>query len=472
MATERIPFTGGESPSVDELAGGVPAQTNLLTDAAGALRLRPGISAWSGFPATIPNASPVIAIGIWTTYVIYVTDDRKIWAVDPAGVVHALSSDSILGTKLTGTNRPVITALRDRVVISGGGTTMQWTGGGLAHLNSTGGVSFTHIQAIAQRLVGNANDPSGILYWSDIGAYETWPTGLNFAEAETKPDPVVGLYVCSNELVALGTETITMLSPDPSVVFSPARTIDVGWGPAHSYIGMDEQFMGLDARNRVLYSNGRGFDIVSTPFIGQQLEDAGTSIADAWGMRYKVGNYNLGILNLPTDGRSFVYDTDLKQWGEWRGWDADAGQFGKFGITASCYHPTQKVTLVGLATGQIAMLDQAAYTDLGQPIAAQATSTFVDHNSSRSKKCNGVRVRFRRGVVADGDAGYLLLSYRDDLGEFCEPFRVDIGDSSDVAPVVQLRSLGTYRQRQWRVLVDSVAFRFASLEEDWTLLDS
>jgi len=471
VATEKIRFSQGESPSIDELAGGVPPQVNLMTDAAGALRLRPGISAWSLFPSTIPRASSVVAIGIWTTYVIYVTADRYIWAVDSAGTVLALSTTTAT-TQLDGTNRPVITALRDRVVIAGGGAPQQWNGVGTSTRLGGSPPNMTHLAAIAQRLVGNANDPSGILYWSDIGAYETWPTGLNFAEAETKPDPVVGLYENANELVALGTETITMLAPDPSVVFTPARTIEVGWGPAHSYIGMDEQFMGLDARNRVLYCNGRSFDVVSTPYIGQQLLDAGTNVSDCWGMRYQAGNYNLGVLNLPTDGRSFVYDTDSKIWAEWRGWDSDMGALGKLGITAACYWPDKKLTLVGLATGQIAVLDASAYTDLGVAIPAQATSTFENHNSSRQKKCNGIRIRFRRGIGADGDTGVLLLSYRDDLGPFCEPFRLSIGDTTDVDPVVQIRSLGTYRQRQWRILVDSVAFRFADAEEDFQILDS
>lgn len=471
MPADKIRFSQGESPSVDELAGGVPPQVNLLTDAAGALRLRPGISVLSMFPTTIPRASSVAAIGIWGTYVIYVTADRYIWAMNSAGTVQALSSTTAT-TQLAGTNRPVIVPLRDRVVIAGGGAPQQWLGTGLSSRLGGSPPNMTHLAAIAQRLVGNANDPSGILYWSDIGNYTSWPTGLNFAEAETKPDPVIGLYESANELVALGTDTITMLSPDPSVVFSPSRTIEVGWGPAHSYIGFDEQFAGLDARNRFIFSNGRSFEVVSTPYIGQQLEDAGTNVSDAWGMRYKFGNYDLGLLNLPTDGRSFCFDTGSKLWCEWRGWDTDQGQLGKFSATASCYWPDKKQTLVGLSTGQIAVLDPSAYTDLGQTIPAQATSTFEGHATSRQKKCNGVRLRFRRGVVADGDAGYLLLSYRDDLGSFCEPFRLSIGDSSDVDPVVQLRSLGTYRQRQWRILVDSVAFRFADMEEDWQALDS
>ena len=59
---QSVTFSGGESPSVDERAGGTPAQVNMLIDAAGALRTRPGISAWDDFPATVPDASPVVGI--------------------------------------------------------------------------------------------------------------------------------------------------------------------------------------------------------------------------------------------------------------------------------------------------------------------------------------------------------------------------------------------------------------------------
>jgi hypothetical protein len=32
--------------------------------------------------------------------------------------------------------------------------------------------------------------------------------------------------------------------------------------------------------------------------------------------------------------------------------------------------------------------------------------------------------------------------------------------------------LGTYRKRQWRIVSDSVALSFVSLQEDFTLLDT
>ncbi len=472
MPVDKVKFSGGETPSVDELAGGVPAQVNVLTDAAGAIRVRPGISTFSGFPSDAASTSEIIQIGAWNGYVIYVSDDRRIWALGDAGVITELSNSSSPTSFLDGSLRPIITPLRDRVIVTGGGAPQQWLGSGLSTPLGGSPPRLTHSVAISQRLVGNANDPSGIIYWSDINAPESWPTGLNFLEAETKQDAVIGLYENTNELVALGTESVQMFSPDPSVVFSPSRTMEFGWGPAHSYVQLDEKFMGLDSRNRFILSNGRSFQTISSPHIGQQLEDAGVNVADCWGCRYKVGNYDLGIWTMPTDGRTFVYDTTSKTWCEFRGYDTASSALGRFSITAHFYWKERKLNLVGLSNGQIAILDETAFTDLGANIVAQMTSTFESRATSRQKKCNGVRLRFKRGILAPGDAGQVLLSYRDDLGAFCEPFRLDIGDPSDVAPVVAIRSLGSYRQRQWRIVVDSAAFRFADFEEDYQALNS
>ena len=473
---------------MDELAGGMPAQINCQVDAAGALRMRPGISAFTDFPTAIPEASPVVAIDSWLGKIVYVTQDstgvRKMWALTSPGVVQALSTSGTFTTdrqtQLPGTARPIILPTRARVFFAGGGTTpgdptpqnlRHWTGVGNASDTGPVGLSFTHLAGISQRVVGNAEDRSGIIYWTDVGdtGETTWQTGINFREAETKKDAVIGLYVSSNELVLLGTETIQMLSPDPSETFTPARTIEIGWGSPYSYIPFDEIFMGLDNKSRAVLCNGRSFDVISSPAIGQQLEDADTG--DAWGFRYKVGNWDLGALMLPTDGRTFVYDAGSKLWTEWRGFDSSVGGYGAFDVTAAYYWPERKVTLVGRPDGSIAQLDQAATTDLGEPIVVQLTSTFEDRNSSRLKQCQHVRLKFRRGLLAVGEVGHLLLSWRDDSGPFCDPIRFDLGDPNDVAPVVEAHSLGTYRQRQWRIVVDSVAFRFAGAEEDFEVLD-
>lgn len=470
MPSQPVTF-GGETPSVDELAGGTPAQVNTLVDAAGALRMRPGIATWTGFPATVPNASPVTSIGLWNGNLVYTTDDRKIWNV-AAGAGYALS-DTTAATKLDGGLRPVIVSTRTRAIISGGGKPQKWEGGALSARLGGSPPAFSHVTTIAQRVVGNDSGVSGIIYWSDVGdtGAETWVTGLNFREAETKQDPVTGLYENSNELVAIGTETIQMLSPDPSETFTNARTIEVGSLSPYSYTAFDEQFRLIDHRRRYIVSNGRAFTVESTPQVGHELENM-AAVSDAWGFRYKFGNYDLGITTFPTDGRTMVYDTTGKNWSEWRAYDTATGVLSELTVTSAYYLASENVTLVGLSNGQIAKLDPDATDDLGAPIVCQVTSSFITRGTSRAKKCAAVRLTFKRGQLAVGATGYLLLSYRDDLGAFCEPFRVDLGDPNDVQPTVTLRSLGTYRTRQWKLVVDSNAFRFAGMEEDYTILDS
>lgn len=475
MSSAPIRFAG-ESPSLDELAGGAPAQINCQVDSAGAVRMRPGLAAWEDFPSTIPSPYAITWITSWRNRVVFSTDQnitsastaKRVYRIEGAGLAELFTQG------LRGGLRPTSTIgrdpLGDYLIFAAGDTPVFWDGSSPpGFFNILGAPKATHVTTIAQRVVLNANDPSGIIYWSGVNNPSSWTTGLDFREAETKRDPVVGLYESSNELVALGTETIQMLSPDPSEVFTPARTIEVGWGSAYSYIGFDEIFMGLDARKRAILCNGRSFEVISSPWIGQQLEEADPS--DAWGFRYKFNNWDLGIEVLPTDGRTFAYDAGAKLWTEWRGHDAATGGYGRFGATAAYYWPERGITLVGMSDGRIAQLDPNATTDLGEPIVVQLTSTFENRGSSRLKKCDHLRMRFRRGTLAPGATGHLLLSYRDDLGPFCEPFRIDIGDPSDVAPVVELHSLGTYRQRQWRIVVDSVLFRFAGMEEDFTVLD-
>jgi hypothetical protein len=472
MATGVVKFGGPETPSVDELAGGTPAQLNVLTDAAGATRMRPGISAWTGFPTTSPTSSPVIGISAWNGYVVFVTLDRKIWSL-AAGAVTALSS-AVATTKLDGGLRPIFATTRTRIIIAGGGKPQKWEGAGLSARLGGSPPAFSHVATIAQRVVGNDSGVSGIIYWSELGdtGAESWRTGLNFREAETRQDPVIGLYENSNELVALGTETIEMLSPDPSETFTKARTIEVGWGPPHSYVQFDQSFMGMDVRKRMIESEGRSFNVFSTPFIGKQLEDI-ADVSDCWGLRHKFESYDLGVWTFPTDGRSFAYDTVGKNWSEYRGYDSTTGGFGRWKPTTHYFWADQKLRLVGSSDGRINVLDPSATTDLGDPILVQMTSTFEGHKTSRKKHTQHLRFKFRRGIDASGGTNVMLYSYRDDLGAFCEPFRLPIGDPTDVAPVVVIDSPGMpYRVRQHRIVVDSVAFRFAGLEEDFNVLSS
>jgi hypothetical protein len=467
MASGKIAFSGGQATGLDDLAGALPAQINVLTDAAGSLRPRPGISAWDDFPEETPSESPVTQMGIWNGRLIYVTDDRKLWTLTAPGFVSALS-DSTAATQLDGTLRPVITTTRTRAIITGGGEPQKWEGAGLSERLGGSPPSFSHTVAIAQRIIGNDSGVSGINYWSGVGEteHETWETGVNFAESEAKPDRTIALYESAGEVASIGTETIQMLSPDPTVVFSPSRTIPFGFGAAYSFVGIDEQFLGLDSKNRIMLSNGRGYSAVSTPAVAADLDGlAKTSrVDDCWGMRVNFSGWDLAAFQFPTAGKAMVYDVPSKAWSEWRGYAGSS--WGPFPVTSHVYWPEEKLHLVGLANGRIAVLDPDATDDLGEPLVCEFTSPFTDHGSPNPKHCQEVVFRFRRGPTLDG--AQVEISYRDDLGPFGAPFLYDLGPTAD--PHISIRSVGTYIARQWKIRVTSAKLGFAGAAETFTLV--
>ncbi|MES2155981.1 MAG: hypothetical protein V4510_12680, partial [bacterium] len=112
MPQASISFSSGEAPGLEELGGAPPLVVNALPDATGTIRTRPGVSTWADFPAVVPDASPVIGMYPWgANYLVYVTADRKLWAIGTQGSAVALS-DATAATQLPGSGRPTFTEVR------------------------------------------------------------------------------------------------------------------------------------------------------------------------------------------------------------------------------------------------------------------------------------------------------------------------------------------------------------------------
>lgn len=458
MSDEQpIPFSDGLASGLDELSGmGESMFVNFLPDVTGALRVRPGIRAWSDFPAA-PDASPVIGIYPWRTYLIYVTADRRIWAWLASGLVQALSNPADLTTVLDGSLPPVFTFDQQRVAIAGGGAPQQWQGSGFSSRLAPSGqmpdgspLAFTHIDYIAQRFVGNNNNASGYFQWTDpgVGNHTTWPiVGAYFAEAEASPDPNFAISANSaNELFIFGATTTQVFIPDPVTAFSAAVTVQVGCGAAYSVISTEGPFAMLDDRHRFVLTDGRQVNPISTPQISNDIMQAGFVVSDCRGYRIHIGMWDLLLWVFPTMKRGFCYDRTTKKWvGEFRSIDQD-GEWQAWTPTTYVYWAAQNMHLVGMPDGTIAELTLQANDDLGTTIKAVSRVSFQNRGTFVRKLCQRARLQFR-GPMPPATNQLVELRYRDDLGNF----KPVVQWSPGTQPVAEKWGLGMYRQRQWEL---------------------
>ena len=474
MSDEKpIPFADGLASGLGELSGSSPLFVNMLVDPTGSMTIRPGIRAWSAFPSSSPvNNSPVIGIFPWHNqvgdYIVFVTADRYIWAWIGPGNVIALSSSGDATTRLDGSGRPIFTYDSTRVAIAGGGAPQQWTGGGLSSRLAPGQtmpdgspLALTHIGYNAQRFVGCDNSFSGYFQWTDPGppAHSTWPiVGPYFQEAEAWPDPAVALFTTTNEVFVFGTETTQVYLPDPTTAFSAAMTVQAGVGATYSVIPVTEigAFAWLDDKHRFGLSDGRSYNVISTPAIDNDITQPGFVVSDCWAARIRLGVWDLLLWVFPTQGRGFCYDRTTSKWmGEFRTIDA-SGNWLAWAPTSYAYvpgaSPQQNVHLVGLANGTIAELTFAATDDLGTTLKAVSRTGFQNRGTFNWKECRYARLQFVRGSTAQpGPAPVVELRYRDNLGNFRPVVSWSAGVAGDYNPIVEKFNLGVYQQRQWEL---------------------
>jgi hypothetical protein len=473
MPTKQI-FFGNDQRSGDQpLAGASPLAVNVMTDAMGAVRRRPGITPWSAFQATT-DTSAVIGIYAFDGDIYYVTEERRVIKIDfdaNGDFFGNFTLSTLPGTFLEGEGRPVFAITPWRLVIAGGGAPMK-VDLGVAALSALGGSppDCNHVCALNLRLISDDQtdvDATGRIRYSypgDAGTEEWDP--LNFTNAEARPDPLLALRENGSELFAFGATTLQVYSPDPNLILSPGRAINRGIAAAHSVISADEQLAWLTNRREFVTSDGRAISVMSDA-ISATLDEI-DDVTDCYGFRWAADQFDMMCWLMPSDGRTFVGQKD-GGWAQWHGWTAGQGHTA-FPITSFYYWEERNLHLVGCPDGTIATLDSTANSDNGTTIKAEVLTGFINQGTDAKKHCELIRLTFKRGHATGPTEPQVLLSWRDSLGEFCSPIRLGLGIAGDHVFTIERRSLGTYRSRQWKIeFTDAVDFVLARAEETFSL---
>lgn len=411
-----IQFNAGQQSGIEELQGGNGLFINAIVDQTGkGIRVRPGVQAWSSFPASFPSAHPVVSMALLGTKIFYVTEDksdllnpiRRVYMWDSNSLTAMLVSIDTTTTCIAGTLKPVMVAVRNAVYVAGGGAPQKIAIGGVSSRLGGSPPNFNDLVYSGQFLIGSLTDGSGQFAFAGPGedAFETWDTSVDFREAEFLPDDLTALSTYSRELWAFGERTLQGYIPDEQDVWAPAFDQEVGISVRRSILTHELGKSWWDHNRRVVLCNGHTVtpdSWISSPAMDETFEKL-TTVSDGWGCRIKVGGQDLLVWSFPTIGRTFAYDVFSQTWGEW--YTRIDGEWAPFGMYSHLWWPEQKLNLIGLADGSIAVLTFDATDDRGTSIDWVARTGFISHGRPADPQvarftCKGLgmlSVRWRDG---------------------------------------------------------------------------
>lgn len=485
MARARIPFDNSQESGWEPLTGASPAAINVIIDGKGAVRRRPCIQS-IGF-ISLGNGPTIPCVGL------HVVADGTMFAAymevtpGPLEIARVTTSDFAIvygNDPHPAKYRPSFAETEGILVVANDTAPIK-----IVLSTRTGSLlggsppRSTHVVAHGSRLLMNNLDLKTQVNYSGLatgGSYlghEQWEEGLETTlglsgqfPVDARPDNVVALGTTTNEVFAFGATNVQVFGSDSRLIYAPSSTRDFGCAAPFAIISADNEFAWIDERRRVVVSDGRSFSVVSDP-IKRTLDDM-ARVDDAFGYRVLVGPAEVLVFTFPTDGRTFAYQKG-GGWAEWQGWSSATSNWQPFRVNAHCRNALTNEDLVGLTDGKIARLSLAANDDLGDVVPASVTTGYQSHDTDARKLCASLTLVLKRGTTSSATAPLGSVAWRDDGGPWMTPVQVDFGASGDTASVVQLRSLGVYRRRQWRFSFHGPGeYVLAGAEEEYTVLGS
>ena len=524
VPTAPIPFGNILETTSEEISGASPEAYNIIADARGTLRKRPGLAAYSVAPSSAVDAAGVLALYLTEERLAHTSGTAVVSGVHP-GVLYAVGATvnasggghnrgrnlyRVAGgtaTLLAGTAnedrlstptgiattrfpRPTLVETEALLVLAGGAEMAKvdvrpetFSAPNFTTNASYHAVAFLagcpplagHILTNSSRILANdtqldqtkvrySNITQGIV---DTTGHETWdpsPGAAGFFTAEAKSDSIVAIAENTNDIFVFGRRNLQLFAPDGSTTFAPTTTKEVGCLAPHSPVKFDDQYVWLDHLTRVIESDGRQWKDIGAPI--QQTLDELLAPDDCYGYRFSETFADCIVLRFEAAGETLTYQPNVG-WCRWALFDEASEEWVLFPVLSHHLRSDGGLNIVGLDDGTIRTLSLGNTTDLGEPIVAFVSTGFLDRDTDARKHTRAVHLTFKREESTQSQVCY--LDYRDSLTDDWTELAIDLGtEDGDLTPVVTFRSLGVYYRRQWRFrFPDEGGLRLVKVTEDF-----
>lgn len=304
------------------------------------------------------------------------------------------------------------------------------------------------------------------IYGTDVSAPFSWGA-LNFASAESYPDPLIALARQNNYVVALGSESVEFMYN-----YAKVNALTDYESPLDRYESLVLQ-TGCLHKNAILQSerilifigqskmggksiwrlDGSNAKEISTEYVEKFL-DLETADSAVSGFGCRIFGHILFVLNLPTADKTFVYDLEENMWTEW--------QYNGGMLPFVTFCDANGVVVVQHATdGKLYKLDPLVYNDFDASIASKVRLAKQDFDTDAYKFYH------QTTLIGDKSTGSYTLRWSDDDYETWSNTKTLAAGSRPYF----LRS-GSARRRAWEIgYTDNSASRLEALEVTYSIGD-
>lgn len=271
----------------------------------------------------------------------------------------------------------------------------------------------------------------------------------NYLSAEMFPDSIRALARQNNQVVVLGGSSIEFFYDAANASGSPlsrndSTTIQMGVAAPYA-VYQNEKFCAFISQSD---SGGRaawlveGFQPkkISDEYI-ERILDSEVDMTDCHGYGLRTKGHMFYVLNLPTIGRTLVYDIDEKLWHEWS--SNSSGTHTVFSCGHMADNGTGSAYLLDSSNGCLYKLDTTAYTDNGTNILVELVTNRYDMDSYNRKFCHSVKIVSDRYDVNN----YINLYFTDDdYQTWSNAKQISLNDDFPA-----WHRLGSFRRRAFKI---------------------
>jgi len=468
MATVPLKFAPYFA-NVDEIAltGG---STAALRDGFFIVNKATGERTWYRRPGLashidLGTAKPVDGLYWWQKagVMVAVSDGRMFKVTANTGTVTEISGTDAL-QKLV---RPTFATDGTNLLSANGGKIMATTGSTKAFLtDGDAPQACTHVAWLDTYFLAN-NVGSDAFNYTLVGNNPDNWNALDFEVAMTSPDDTVALLVDNGEIVMAGRNSVEVYYNDAVSPFSrnDSATMNRGCLAPYSFIKALGGWIWLNETREVVTPNGRTPVSISESIatVLQGLE----TVSDAKADTFTIAGQTFYMLSLPTEGRTLVLNLTSGEWvGEWGYYTG--GSYQRWLGNCYAYSPTWNQHMVGSRVdGKIYLMNTTYNDDAGTEIRSLLRTGNINHGTDAKKRASRLILKFKRGTMEGSPV--ISIRWKDNgLSEWSsEVFKdVSAGSIGETQCVVDLRQLGTYRQRQYEiVMTDAAPLVFMGAEE-------